>query len=153
MVTLTEALAAEHSKRRRDTEDASKRKQVGRALLQALVQCLNAEPLPAWSFALDDTRVHILRTNNGSQRRVGTWTIDQELRMVLGEETTEWITVESCNRVIDGAVQITARFIIDAFDGPMLGAVDVTFVRIAALFHTIAEKLWLVGVRGTLASK
>src|SRR3990170_6534433 len=41
MVTLTEALAAEQSKRRRDTEDASKRKQVGRALLQALVQCLN----------------------------------------------------------------------------------------------------------------
>jgi hypothetical protein len=87
---------------------------VGRALLQALAQRLNAEPLSAWSFALDDYQIHIRRTKNGSQRRVGTWKVDQELRLVLGQETTEWITAESCNRVIDEAVQITARFIIDA---------------------------------------
>jgi hypothetical protein len=119
MVTLTEALAAEHSKRRWAAEDASKRKQVGRALLQALAQRLNAEPLPAWSFAMDDNQIHISRTKNGSQRRVGTWTVDQQLRLVLGQETTEWITVESCNRVIDEALQITAKFLIEAEERPL----------------------------------
>lgn len=114
MVTLTEALAAEQSKRRRDAEDASKREQVGRALLQALARRLNAEPLPEWSFVLDDNQIHILRTKNRSQRKVGTWTVDRELRLVLGQETTQWITAESCNRVIDEGVQITARFITDA---------------------------------------
>ncbi|KAB2939777.1 MAG: hypothetical protein K8F92_00780 [Hyphomicrobium sp.] len=114
VVTLAEAVAAERSKRRQDREDASKRKQVGRALLQALQQRLDAEPLPAWSFALDDDRIHVCRNKNGSPRRVGTWTVDHELRLVLGQEMTEWITAESCNRVIDEAVQITARFIIDA---------------------------------------
>ena len=119
MVTLTEALAAEQSKRRLDAEDASKREQVGRALLQALARRLNAEPVSEWSFVLDDNQIHILRSKNRSQRRVGTWTVDRELRLVLGQETTEWITAESCNRVIDEGVQITARFITDIEERPL----------------------------------
>ena len=114
MVTLAKAVAAERSKRLRDREDASKRKQVGRAVLQALAQRLDAEPLPAWSFALDDDQIHICRSKkNGSQRTVATWRVDQQLRLVLGQEMTEWITLESWSRVVDEAVQITARFVID----------------------------------------
>lgn len=115
MFTLAEAIAAERSNRSRHREDALKRQRVGRALLEALAQRLNAEPLPAWSFAFDDHQIHICRIKkSGSQRRVASWTVDKELRLVLGQEMTEWITAESCNRVIDEAVQITARFIIDA---------------------------------------
>ncbi len=50
MTTLAEALAAERDKRRRDAEDATTRREVGRAVLQALAQRLNAEPLPTWFF-------------------------------------------------------------------------------------------------------
>lgn len=115
MVTLAEAVAAERSTRSRNREDALKRQKVGQALLQALAHRLSADPLPAWYFALDDHQIHICRIKkSGSQRRVASWTVDKELRLVLGQEMTEWITAESCNRVIDEAVQITARFIIDA---------------------------------------
>jgi hypothetical protein len=114
VVTLAKAVAAERSKRLRDSEDASKRKQVGRAVLQALAQRLDAEPLPAWSFALDDDQIHVCcRKKNGSKRRIATWRVDQQLRLVLGQEMTEWITLESWSRVVDEAVQITARFVID----------------------------------------
>ena len=115
MVTLAEAITAERSTRNRNRENALKRQQVGGALLQALAQRLSADPVPAWSFALDDHQIHICRIKkSGSQRRVASWTVDKELRLVLGQDMTEWITAESCNRVIDEAVQITARFIIDA---------------------------------------
>ena len=36
------------------------------------------------------------------------------MRLVLEQEMTEWITAESCARVVDEAVAITAKFIIDA---------------------------------------
>lgn len=114
MVTLAEAIATERSTRNRNRENALKRQQVGRALLQALAQRLDADLLPAWSFTLDDHQIHICRIKSGSQRRIASWTVDKELRLVLGQEMTEWITAESCNRVIDEAVQITAKFIIDA---------------------------------------
>jgi len=115
MVTLAEAITAEHSTRNRNRENALKRQQVGRALLQALAQRLNADLLPAWSFTLDDHQIHICRIKkSGSACRIASWTVDRELRLVLGQEMTEWITAESCNRVIDEAVQITARFIIEA---------------------------------------
>jgi len=61
MVTLAEAITAEHSTRNRNRENALKRQQVGRALLQALAQRLNADLLPAWSFTLDDHQIHICR--------------------------------------------------------------------------------------------
>jgi hypothetical protein len=34
------------------------------------------------------------------------------MRLVLDQEMTEWITAESCARVVDEAVQITAKFIV-----------------------------------------
>jgi len=114
MTTLAEALAAERDKRRRAAGDASTRLEVGRALLQALAQRLNAEPLPTWSFAFTGDEILIAHTSNGARKQVGSWTVGEKLRMVLGEEMTEWITAESCARVIDEAVLITARFIVDA---------------------------------------
>jgi hypothetical protein len=115
MTSLAEALAAEREKRRRDATDAATRREVGRAVLQVLAQRLNAEPLPAWFFISRGDEILVAHSAGGAARRhVGTWTVDQEMRLVLDQETTEWITAESCARVVDEAVQITARFIVDA---------------------------------------
>ena len=114
MTTLAEALAAERDKKRRDAEDSSTRLEVGRALLQALAQRLNADPLPTWSFTFTGDEILIAHTTNGARKQVGSWTVGEKLRLVLAGEMTEWITAESCARVIDEAVQITATFIVDA---------------------------------------
>ena len=114
MTTLVEALAAERDKKRLNAEEATTRCEVGRALLQALAQRLNADPVPPWSFTYKGDEILIAHTSNGTRKQVGAWTVREELRLVLGEEMTEWITAESCARVIDEAVRITATFIVDA---------------------------------------
>ncbi|HWK38149.1 MAG TPA: hypothetical protein VNR88_04465 [Hyphomicrobium sp.] len=114
MTSLAEALDAEREKRRRDATDAATRREVGRAVLQVLAQRLNAEPLPAWFFISRGDDILVAHSDGAAGRRhVGTWTVDHEMRLVLNHETTEWITAESCARVVDEAVQITARFIVD----------------------------------------
>ena len=113
MTTLVEALAAERDKKRLNAEEATTRCEVGRALLQALAQRLNADPVPPWSFTCTGDEILLAHTSNGTRKRVGAWTVGEELRLVLGEEMTEWITAESCARVIDEAVRITATFIVD----------------------------------------
>ena len=116
MVTIGEALAAERDKRKRETEETAERREVGRAVLQALVQRLATNSLPTWSFKLTDDEVSVLRVKNGTstRERVGSWLVDQEMKLVFGPHTTEWITAESWSRVVDEAVQITAQFIVDA---------------------------------------
>ena len=52
MLTLTEALAAERAKWQQHNADTSTRQQIGRAVLEALADRLNAEPLPGWVFVL-----------------------------------------------------------------------------------------------------
>ena len=110
MVTLTEALAAERAKR----TDTSTRQQIGRAVLEALADRLNAEPLPGWVFVLAGQKIHLLRIRAGGREQVGTWAVDEEMRLVAGDQMTEWITAESYSRVIDEALHITARLIVDA---------------------------------------
>ena len=110
MVTLTEALAAERAKR----TDTSTRQQIGRAVLEALADRLNAEPLPGWVFVLVGQEVHVLRIRAGGREQIGMWTVDEEMRLVAGNQMTEWITAESYARVIDEALQITAMLIVDA---------------------------------------
>jgi hypothetical protein len=39
--------------------------------------------------------------------------VDGDMRLVLDQDMTEWITAESCARVVDEAVQITAKFIVE----------------------------------------
>jgi hypothetical protein len=116
MTTLVEALGAERDKRRRDAEDTETKREVGRAVLRALTQRLNAEPLPTWFFISRGDEILVAHTKNGaaSRQHVGTWVVDQEMRLVLDQEATEWITAESCARVVDEAVHITAKFIVDA---------------------------------------
>ena len=58
-------------------------------------------------------RILIAHTRGGAREQVGAWKVGEELRLVLGEEMTEWITIESGARVIDEAVEITAAFIVD----------------------------------------
>ena len=85
-------------------------------MLQALAQRLNAEPLPTWFFISKGDEILVAHTKNGaaSRQHVGSWVVDGDMRLVLEQEMTEWITAESCARVVDEAVQITAKFIVDA---------------------------------------
>ena len=114
MVTLKDALATERSKRQLDEADAATRRQIGRAVLEALAERLNAEPLPGWLFTLDGQEIRAFRIQAGGREQVGTWTVDNEMRLVTGDQMTEWITVESAARVMDEALQITAKLIGDA---------------------------------------
>ena len=116
MATLGEALVAEREKRKQEAEQTATQREVGRAVLQALVQRLTADPVPTWYFMLSDDEVVVLRIKNGAsaRERVGSWVVDQEMKLVFGPHTTEWITAESWSRVVDEAVQITAKVIIDA---------------------------------------
>jgi hypothetical protein len=116
MVMIGEALEAEREKRKRETEETVTQREVGRAVLQALAQRLTADPVPTWFFMLSDDEVIVLRITNGAsaRERVGSWVVDQEMKLVFGPHTTEWITAESWSRVVDEAVQITAQVIVDA---------------------------------------
>ena len=116
MVTLGEALVAEREKRKRETEEMAEQCEVGRAVLQALIQRLTPDSVANWFFVLSDDEVSVLRIKNGTsaRERVGSWVVDQEMRLVFGTYTTEWITAESWSRVVDEAVQITAQVIVDA---------------------------------------
>jgi len=62
----------------------------------------------------DEIVVAHTKNGPGPRQRIGSWVVDEELRLVFGEEITEWITTESWARVIDEAVLITARLIVDA---------------------------------------
>jgi hypothetical protein len=115
-MTLAEALASERERSRREAEEAATRREVGRTVLQALAQRLNAEPLPSWFFISKGDEILVAHTRTGatSRQHVGTWSVAEDMRLVFDEESTEWITAESCARVLDEAVKITARFIIEA---------------------------------------
>jgi hypothetical protein len=115
MLMLGEALSAEREKRQREAADAATRVEVGRAVLRALAQRLTADPLPTWFFMLSGDEIVVAHTKNGasSRHRVGSWVVDSEMRLVFGQQTTEWITAESCSRVVDEAVRITAQVIVE----------------------------------------
>jgi len=114
MIKLSEALAAEREKRLGAEADNSTRQQIGQAVLEALAQRLNAEPIFGWVFVLDDQKIRVFRINVGGREEVGLWTVDEEMRLVTDGRMTEWITAESYGRVIDEALQITAMLIVDA---------------------------------------
>lgn len=117
MTTLLEAIAAQRAKIRQAEKDAATRHQIGHLALQTLGDRLAAVPLPLWSFNWTGgerrPEVALLYGEPGAVcQRVATWTIDEELRLVFGGATTEWITAESCARVIDRAVLMTAAFMV-----------------------------------------
>jgi hypothetical protein len=112
-----EALAAERAKRQQDVANASTREEIGRAVLGALAQKLNAEPIPGWLFVFEDQFIRIFRNQRGARQQAATWTLDQHMRLQSGEHMTEWVTSESYQRVIDQAVKLTAAIIVDAETG------------------------------------
>lgn len=116
MVSLAEALVVERDARKQGLEEASKRREAGRAVLQAFLQLLTADPVPTWLFVLSEDEIVVLRIKKGTtaRERVGSWIIDPEMKLVFGPHATEWITSESCSRVLDEAVQITAQMIVHA---------------------------------------
>ena len=114
MVELFEALAAEKLKRQREASEASTREEVGRVVLGALAERLNETPVPRWLFLLEGDHIKIVYGGSGSQSQVATWTVDDQMRLTMRSETTEWVTPESFARVIDQAVRMTAKIIVDA---------------------------------------
>ena len=115
MVMLKEALETERESRKRETEETATQREAGRAILQVLAQRLTADPVPNWHFMLNDDAVSVLRIKGANAReRLGSWVVDQEMKLVFGPHTTEWITAESWSRVVDEAVKITAKVIVDA---------------------------------------
>lgn len=81
MVMLRQALAAERERRYKEAEEMG---QVGRALLQALGQRLDAEPLPGWYFVPEQSEIRIMRATKDGRRHVGSWIVDQAVRLALG---------------------------------------------------------------------
>lgn len=121
MVTLAEALAAARS---RLQQTALTTQQIGQAVLEALAQRLTIEPIPGWLFLLDGQEIRVFRLHDGARQQVGKWTVDEHLRLVTGEHVTEWVTAESYGRVIDEAVAITAKLIVDAETAPQNSSPD-----------------------------
>ncbi len=111
MVSLIEALAAEREKLQRDSADTQARREAGREVLEALFDRLAGKPLLGWSFVLGNDEIVVSHAKVGS---IGSWMVDPDLRLKFGDETTEWITIESVGRVLDEAVAITARRMVDA---------------------------------------
>ena len=110
MVSLTEALAAEREKLQQDSADKHARREAGKEVLEALFERLAGKPLLGWSFVLGNDEIVVSHTKVGS---IGSWVVDPDLRLKFGDKTTEWITVESVGRVLDEAVAITARRMVD----------------------------------------
>ena len=113
MVALMEALAAERAKRQQDASETSTKQEVGRVVLGALIEKLNATPVRDWSFMLEGDGITVSHTVGNSRQLLGRWTVDDKLRLVLANVATEWITSESYGRVIDEAVRATAKLIVD----------------------------------------
>ena len=113
MVALMEALARERAKRQQDASEVSTKQEVGRVVLGALIEKLTATPVRNWSFLLEGDAITVSHTDGTSRRLLGRWTVDDQLRLVLGDVATEWITSESYGRVIDEAVRATAKLIVD----------------------------------------
>ena len=110
MVSLTEALAAEREKLQQDSADKHAKREAGKEVLEALFERLAGKPLLGWSFVLGNDEIIVSHSKVGA---IASWIVDPDLRLKFGDETTEWITIESVGRVLDEAVTITARRMVD----------------------------------------
>ena len=113
VVELLEALAAERVKRQREASEVLARQELRKVVLGALAERLNESPVPKWLFQVEGDQLKIYFRGVGSQSEVGAWALDDQMRLTMRDATTEWITAESFARVIDQAVQATAKLIVD----------------------------------------
>ena len=76
MIKLSEALAAEREKRLRAEADSSTRQQIGQAVLEALAQRLNAEPIFGWVLSWMTRKSVSFASMSGDVRKsaCGRWT-------------------------------------------------------------------------------
>jgi hypothetical protein len=116
MVSLKEALESEREKQQKDSADNEVRREVGREILTVLFERLTKEPLSGWSFVMKNDEIVVSQVKGGidSRQSIGSWVVDTNLCLKFANETTEWITPESVSRVLDEAVRITARRMVDA---------------------------------------
>jgi hypothetical protein len=101
---------AERERLQQDSADTQARREAGREVLEALFERLAGKPLLGWTFVLGNDEIVASHSKAGS---IGSWIVDPDLRLKFGDETTEWITVESVGRVLDEGVAITARRMVD----------------------------------------
>lgn len=116
MLSLKEAVASEREKQQRDSAENHVRREVGREILGALFERLTKEPLGGWSFVMKNDEIVVAQVKGGSEPKqsIGSWVVEPNLCLKFADETTEWITPESVGRVLDEAVRITARRLVDA---------------------------------------
>jgi hypothetical protein len=115
VVSLREAVSSEREKQQQDSADNEVRREVGREVLGALFERLTKEPLLGWSFVMKNDEIVVSQVTGGAESResIGSWVVDPNLCLKFADETTEWITPESVGRVLDEAVRITARRMVD----------------------------------------
>lgn len=115
MVTLTEALASEREKQQLNSANNEPRREIGREVLGVLFAKLTNEPLLGWSFIMKNDEIVVSQVKRGaeSKQSIGSWVVDPNLCLRFADESTEWITPESVGRVLDEAVRITAKRMVD----------------------------------------
>ena len=113
MVELLEALATERARRQHEASEADTRQELRKVVLGALAERLNESRIANWLFQIEGDQLKIFFGGLGSHSEIAAWKLDDQTRLVLGNDTTEWITGESFTRVIDQAVQMTAKVIVD----------------------------------------
>ncbi len=114
MLSLKIALSAERKRRRQQVAEGGEVSQIARNALQTLHDRLATSVLADWEFELlGDELLMFHDSGLRARHHVGSWTIGKENRLVSGPIETEWVTPASFRRVIDEAVRVTARIILD----------------------------------------
>ena len=116
MVSLKEALESEREKQQHNSAEEEIRREISREVLGALFERLTNEPRVGWSFVMKNDEIVVAQAKGAaeSKQSIGSWVVDPNLCLKFANETTEWITPESVSRVLDEAVRITAKRMVDA---------------------------------------
>jgi hypothetical protein len=115
MIALADALIAERQERQFIYKEQTLQRQMAHEVLRALSERLTAADLPRWHFIPNGDELVVLYhpPGTGSRERIGSWKVGQDFLLSFGDEATEWITSESWTRVLDKAVMVMARVILD----------------------------------------
>ncbi len=114
MLSLRNALSAERKRRRQQAAEGGQVSQIARNALHTLHERLASSPLADWEFELTGDELLMFHDSGlRARHQVGSWIIAEENRLVSGPIETEWVTPASFRRVVDEAVRVTARIILD----------------------------------------
>lgn len=114
MVSLKNALSAERRRRWQQATQEGQVSPLAHNALQTLHERLASSALADWEFELMGDELLLFHDSGlRARHQVGSWIIGKENRLVCGPIETEWVTPASFRRVVDEAVRVTARIILD----------------------------------------